>query len=510
MWHAASALDCNPAHVTHVVLILLLQGLASGDHTSLLLHCFVKNKDSDGIKTFVQRICSLKGTEDYHFDSAAAIEVLQRNGFTDHALKLAEVYNEDDLYLSLLLYDCHDFSKALDYLRKKSRAEASNNLKKYGQVLVKEEPVGTTALLMELCLPMENGPADEYVADLAEFAQFYSENPEDLRYACEAILAMGNPNLPSRKSLYHTLLDLYLSGRGGPGSAENKAGADRDAAMDLLKRGWTAGHEPVYNADVALTMCRLHTFNEGLIFLYMMLRNYRNAASVMCDIKDWDALLALCEKHGDDSLGGDSQLWHLALSRVSSPAAAGPNTEAALKQLLILIDKHSALPPLTVLPVLAKNPHLQLGLVKEYVMKLLESERAAINEDSEEIARIEKEIDAHEKAIDKLENEPQVFQATKDSQTGAPLELPTVHFLCGHSFNLRTLGDPDDPKCPLCEPEHKRVQDMQCSFLATAMDRDSFFRQLKASEDGFGFIAQAFGKGIVNYNPGGTKSMRHG
>ena len=490
---------------------MLCQGLATGDHTSLLLHCFVKNKDTDGIKSFVERICSLKGTENYSFDSAAAIEVLQRNGFTDHALKLAEVYNEDDLYLSLLLYDCHDYKKALEYLKKKSRAEASKNLKKYGQVLVKEEPVGTTALLMELCLPVESGPADEYVADLAEFSQFYSENPEDLRYACEAILAMGDPNLPSRKSLYHTLLDLYLSGRGGPrsSSTETKTNSDIDAAMDLLKRGWIAGHEPVYNADVAITMCRLHSFNEGLVFLYMMLRNYRDAASVMCDIKDWDALLALCEKHGDDSLGGDSQLWHLALSRVSSPAAAGPHTEAALRQLLVLIDRHNALPPLTVLPILAKNPHLQLGLVKEYVMKLLESERAAINEDSEEIARIEKEIEAHEVAIKNLENEPQVFQATKDSQTGAPLEIPTVHFLCGHSFNLRTLGDPDDPKCPLCEPEHKRIQEIQRSFLATAMDRDSFFRQLKASEDGFAFIAQAFGKGIVNYNPGSTKSMRH-
>ena len=39
--------------------------------------------------------------------------------------------------------------------------------------------------------------------------------------------------------------------------------------------------------------------------------------------------------------------------------------------------------------------------------------------------------------VRRLREEPVVFQASRDSQTGAPLELPSVHFLCGHSFNLR-------------------------------------------------------------------------
>ena len=47
------------------------------------------------------------------------------------------------------------------------------------------------------------------------------------------------------------------------------------------------------------------------------------------------------------------------------------------------------------------------------------------------------------------------------SQTGAPLELPSVHFLCGHSFNLRTLGDSDSPpQCPLCAAEQRKTQDL--------------------------------------------------
>lgn len=46
----------------------------------------------------------------------------------------------------------------------------------------------------------------------------HPRRPEDLRYACLTILSMS-PDCPSRPTLYHTLLDLYLSGGGGSSSS---------------------------------------------------------------------------------------------------------------------------------------------------------------------------------------------------------------------------------------------------------------------------------------------------
>ena len=96
--------------------------------------------------------------------------------------------------------------------------------------------------------------------------------------------------------------------------------------------------------------------------------------------------------------------------------------------------------------------------------------------------------------------EPVVFQASRDSQTNSALELPSVHFLCGHSFNLRTLGDGEGEarECPLCAPEHRRVRDLQRSHRASAADKDAFFRQLRAAPDGFALVAEFFGKGLLN------------
>lgn len=52
--------------------------------------------------------------------------------------------------------------------------------------------------------------------------------------------------------------------------------------------------------------------------------------------------------------------------------------------------------------------------------------------------------------------------------TGQPLELPAVHFLCGHSFNGRSLGDADLRECPLCAPEHRRVLEIRAGMRAGA------------------------------------------
>lgn len=60
-----------------------------------------------------------------------------------------------------------------------------------------------------------------------------------------------------------------------------------------------------------------------------------------------------------------------------------------------------------------------------------------------------------------------MFQASRCAASGGPLELPAVHFLCGHSFNARALGD-NDRECPLCAPDFKRVMDIRRNMAAAA------------------------------------------
>lgn len=55
------------------------------------------------------------------------------------------------------------------------------------------------------------------------------------------------------------------------------------------------------------------------------------------------------------------------------------------------IETGNLLPPLVVLGILAKNPTLQLGVVKDYIARQLSAESAHIQEDRAQIAKYQQE-----------------------------------------------------------------------------------------------------------------------
>eukprot|EP00879_Flechtneria_rotunda_P025603 GHRR01027225.1.p1 GENE.GHRR01027225.1~~GHRR01027225.1.p1 ORF type:complete len:162 (-),score=43.49 GHRR01027225.1:467-952(-) len=139
----------------------------------------------------------------------------------------------------------------------------------------------------------------------------------------------------------------------------------------------------------------------------------------------------------------------------------------------------------------------QVSLVKDYVAHQLQAENAEVSKDRETIARLQQETAATKAEAIKLKTQPHVFQNSRCAATGQSLELPVVHFLCGHSFNLRSLGE-NDRECPLCAAEFKRVLDIRRNMRAGALKPDEFFTQLDASADGFAVVAEHFGRGLMN------------
>ena len=63
-----------------------------------------------------------------------------------------------------------------------------------------------------------------------------------------------------------------------------------------------------------------------------------------------------------------------------------------------------------------------------------------------------------------------MFQNNRCALSGGPLELPAVHFLCGHSFNARSLGE-NERECPLCAPQFRTILDIRRSLRAGAAEQ---------------------------------------
>lgn len=73
-----------------------------------------------------------------------------------------------------------------------------------------------------------------------------------------------------------------------------------------------------------------------------------------------------------------------------------------------------------------------------------------------------------------------VFQNSRCALSGSALELPAVHFMCGHSFNARALGD-NERECPLCAPQFHTILDIRRSLRAGASEqvRNFLFSRLR-------------------------------
>ena len=69
-------------------------------------------------------------------------------------------------------------------------------------------------------------------------------------------------------------------------------------------------------------------------------------------------------------------------------------------------------------------------------------------------------------------SQARVFQNSKCAVTGAPLELPAVHFMCGHSCNLRNLGE-NEKECPICGPQFRTILDIRRSLRSGAQEQVS-------------------------------------
>jgi hypothetical protein len=72
-----------------------------------------------------------------------------------------------------------------------------------------------------------------------------------------------------------------------------------------------------------------------------------------------------------------------------------------------------------------------------------------------------------------------MFYHTKcySCQNQLDIHSTSLHFLCGHSFHQRCLGE-NENQCPKCLPEFKRVLEVKRMLEESANQHDVFFKQV--------------------------------
>ncbi|RRT40373.1 hypothetical protein B296_00058574 [Ensete ventricosum] len=431
-------LDAQRIHnLTNYLEKLHERGFASKDHTTLLLNCYTKLKDVEKLNKFIK---DEDGRGEHKFDVETAIRVCRAAGYHEHALYVARKAERHEWYLKLLLEDLGSYDEALLYISSLEPDQVGITVKEYGKILIEHRPAETVELLIRLCTDdwestkkrMTNGMHLVMLPSPMDFVKIFIHNPKSLMEFLEKYISKVGDSA-AQVEIHNTLLELYLSDDlSFPSISQEISNKNRDPivgrhkgvtngsmtesrvkmntdnkdlkkekdhlerqqkGLALLKNAWRSDMEqPSYDVFLAVILCQMNAFKDGLLFLYEKMKLYKEVIACYMQNHDHEGLIACCKKLGDSTQGGDPSLWVDVLNYFSE---LGEDCSKEVKEVLTYIERDDILPPIVVLQTLSKNPCLTLSVVKDYIARKLEQESKLIEDDRKSIEKYQVSISKH-------------------------------------------------------------------------------------------------------------------
>ncbi|KAJ6501655.1 hypothetical protein C8R47DRAFT_1253435 [Mycena vitilis] len=321
---------------------------------------------------------------------------------------------------------------------------------------------------------------------------------EDVSVAPESEPLPDEHDRPDQVAVWNTLLELYLTLTDKP--AVDSAGAEVDEddgplrrkALSVLKSK-TLPYDPTH----ALILCSSRGYTRGLVLLWERMGMYEDVLRFWMDSAEpgsSDEVVRHLAAYGPTR----PQLYLVVLRYLTSTPALLARHEADVRGVLEHIDKEGIATPLGIIQVLARNDVASVGLVKDWLMTRIQTARAEIQSDQEWTTSYRLETAAKLKQVADLADpeHPRVFNVTRCSGCGGQLDLPSVHFMCNHSFHQPRCLQENETECPICVREHGVIREIRRNNERLADQHEVFVSEVK--EGGFPALASAFSRGILN------------
>ncbi|KAJ5993521.1 hypothetical protein N7451_009245 [Penicillium sp. IBT 35674x] len=512
-------------------------GRATVDHTTLLLNCYAKLKDTSKLDSFIKAPGELK------FDLETAIAMCRQGGYYEQAAYLATKHGENDMVVDILIEDSKKYAEAVEYIWRLEPEVAYDNLMKYARVLLTHCPEQTTGFfktyytgqyrprtqvevpaepqaqpsstLQSLAgiLPlryMTGGSGLQAPATVSEtvtkeepitepvpqyeipkprtaFSAFV-DHPKEFIDFLETLGQQSGLTKEAKIDLFTTLFEMYLD------TAKRVKDATEKQEWETKAKKLIEGKDIPISTSNVLLLSDLSDFREGSTLVReqegLRLDIFRSFTSA----KDTQGAIQALRRYGPD----EPQLYVDALTYFASSPQTLDEAGDELDVVLRRIDQDGLLSPLQVIQALSNNAVVTMGRVKKYLSDNIERERKDISTNRRLISSYKTETAAKQRELESLSTQPVVFQSRRCQSCGGTLDLPTVHFLCKHSFHERCLNRvEDDVQCPVCAPGNATLRAIRQRQVDTADQHDLFKAELQRSKDGFGVVSEFFGRGVM-------------
>ncbi|GJE99815.1 hypothetical protein PsYK624_160870 [Phanerochaete sordida] len=294
----------------------------------------------------------------------------------------------------------------------------------------------------------------------------------------------ADPELERRDqaAVWNTLLELYLVDT-------------PDKALLVLQRD-----DLPYDHTHALILCSTCGFTPGLVLLWETLGMFEDVLRFHMDRERAEPgagasadVVRCLDRYGAQHPG----LYPLVLRFLTSSPALLARHADDLARILEHIEAEKIMPPLAVVQVLSRNSVASVGLVKQWLLARITAARTEIDMDKKLIESYRTESAAKLKQVADLSDpeHPRVFHVTQCTACGGQLDLPSIHFMCSHSYHQRCLGE-HETECPNCARQHSIIREIRRNNERLADEHDVFLSEVK--DGGFTAVAAGFSRGIFN------------
>jgi len=234
----------------------------------------------------------------------------------------------------------------------------------------------------------------------------------------------------------------------------------------------------------------MYDFHEGTVLIYEKKELGTEIAQYYMESHQYDQVIHTCKKYGKTN----PKLWDQALAYL---ADQGPTTEEHLLTVIEQLTQSKAANTIQIIDTLSNSNH-QLGAVQKMLFRQLSTQQKRIEDDYKEISSNLANTKKIRQEITDLQTQGRVFKNHRG------MELPTVHFLSGHSFSVADI--PDKNKNPATSEEFALLQSKIKSMRSKAMDHAEFFRRLDRSvsqrDDPFTEVSTYLGRGLFDKQVG--------
>ena len=497
---------------------------ANNEHTALLLNCYVHLKKTDELAKFLAQ-----SNDDYDlFDPKTAIDVCCSVHCYNLALSLASKHKMHSLYVKIRIEEEKKYLEALQYIENfMSISGFSKIFKEFGQILMKNEPVKTRELLFKTVksLNLKIG-LSQYLPETEKDEKPQKDQDDDdfgleevkkkpitvtYHQVLESVMSglVNHPDIledllndiikstPDIENLvYHKLFELYLQQRKPLKDSDTSKVSQmyRSGSRDLQYyekkiKDLLENANNKYDKHHVLMLFKMYDYSEGVVQISHLMESKQELMFHYIKTNDHGNIWNTCSRYGHD----DNDLWVQALTHFCSKDDL--RCLEFIKRILEEIEKKNFLTPLIVLKILSKSRNITFGTVKSYLKKQLNDHKKIMKTDQEEFTANMNNINQKKKEIYELKTQAQKFQFNKCAGCDLKLGLPSVHFMCLHSYHLSCLTD-NTHECQHCSDQGNRALERKQEYIKQSMNHGTFFKELSANDDRFGTIAKYFGRGL--------------